>query len=292
MQPPAVTRSRKLSFNMAVSLPRKTHAEFERHVKHLAWFALLASMVLLVPASRAGLTPQLDLLVGLGAAVLVVAIWTVIKAVPPYVEQQQSRAYELAKASHLEGACQTAEAIQDRVANLLSITVGYAEFLVDDEELPSDTRERAQHAVDSALAAARVVSTFKQALGCQGRAAVALPDSEQVPRVSIPMPPRPRARQRQPADWTYDAEQRRISGSDGTSIATLARELDGPTATACGQLMAEAPDLLALVEGTQQLGAKLLADGMLTRERAIDIRQLLDRINDVTARLDRASNGT
>jgi hypothetical protein len=56
--------------------------------------------------------------------------------------------------------------------------------------------------------------------------------------------------------------------------------------------MAEAPDLLALVEGTQQLGAKLLADGMLTRERAIDIRQLLDRINDVTARLDRASNGT
>ncbi|MBV9168972.1 MAG: hypothetical protein JOZ81_02660 [Chloroflexi bacterium] len=171
---------------MALSLPRKSNVPFERQVRHLAWFALVASIAMLVPLMRVGLAPELQLAMGLGASVIIVAVWMLVASVPRYVRQQQSRAYELAKASHLEGACQTAEAIQDRVANLLSITVGYAEFLVEDEELSVETRERAQQALDSALAAARVVSTFKEALGCEGRGGIDLAEAEPLPRINVP----------------------------------------------------------------------------------------------------------
>jgi hypothetical protein len=271
---------------MAVSVLRKSNLEFERHVKHLAWFALVASIALLTPATRAAPPPGLELVVALGSLVLVVAVWMVVVSVPKYVRAQQARAFELAKASHLEGACQTAEGIQDRVANLLSITVGYAEFLVDDERVPVDARERAQQALDGALAAARVVSTFKEALGCHGRPLVELAESEPLPRVPVPTQPRIRHSRGERSRWLYDASHRRVTASDGVNIAMLAPELDAPAAAARGRLIAEAPALWQVVDEAQQLGAKLLADARLTQERTAELQALLQRITDVTARLD------
>ena len=52
--------------------------------------------------------------------------------------------------------------MQDRIANKLSLTVGYAEFLVTDERLPDDLREHAQRAMDGAKAAAEQMSELKR----------------------------------------------------------------------------------------------------------------------------------
>ena len=56
----------------------------------------------------------------------------------------------------------TASAMQDRIANKLSLTVGYAEFLVTDPRLPDDLREQAQRAMDGARAAAEQMSELKR----------------------------------------------------------------------------------------------------------------------------------
>jgi hypothetical protein len=56
----------------------------------------------------------------------------------------------------------TASAMQDRIANKLSLTVGYAEFLVTDQRLPEDLREYAQRAMDGAKAAAEQMSELKR----------------------------------------------------------------------------------------------------------------------------------
>jgi hypothetical protein len=52
--------------------------------------------------------------------------------------------------------------MQDRIANKLSLTVGYAEFLVTDPRLPDDLREYAQKAMDGARAAAEQMSELKR----------------------------------------------------------------------------------------------------------------------------------
>jgi hypothetical protein len=52
--------------------------------------------------------------------------------------------------------------MQDRIANKLSLTVGYTEFLVTDPRLPEDLREHAQRAMDGARAAAEQMSELKR----------------------------------------------------------------------------------------------------------------------------------
>jgi hypothetical protein len=52
--------------------------------------------------------------------------------------------------------------MQDRIANKLSLTVGYTEFLLTDGRLPDDLREQAQKAMDGALAAAETMSALKR----------------------------------------------------------------------------------------------------------------------------------
>jgi hypothetical protein len=52
--------------------------------------------------------------------------------------------------------------MQDRIANKLSLTVGYAEFLVTDPRLPEDLRQQAQKAMDGARAAAEQMSELKR----------------------------------------------------------------------------------------------------------------------------------
>src|SRR4030095_10056633 len=69
---------------------------------------------------------------------------------------------EESEAARLEGARLTASAMQDRIANKLSLTVGYAEFLVTDPRLPDDLREQAQKAMDGAKAAAEQMSELKR----------------------------------------------------------------------------------------------------------------------------------
>jgi hypothetical protein len=52
--------------------------------------------------------------------------------------------------------------MQDRIANKLSLTVGYAEFLVTDARLPDDLRAHAQRAMDGAKGAAEQMSELKR----------------------------------------------------------------------------------------------------------------------------------
>jgi hypothetical protein len=52
--------------------------------------------------------------------------------------------------------------MQDRIANKLSLTVGYAEFLISDPRLPDDLRELAQRAMDGARAASEQMSELKR----------------------------------------------------------------------------------------------------------------------------------
>src|SRR5258708_8786883 len=79
-----------------------------------------------------------------------------------YLRAEDSRRLAESEAARLEGARMTASAMQDRIANKLSLTVGYAEFLVTDPRLPEDLRDYAQRAMDGARAAAEQMSELKR----------------------------------------------------------------------------------------------------------------------------------
>jgi hypothetical protein len=154
---------------MAVSLPRAPRTElFERHIRRLGWYMLIGSLALLIPVTRlATPTPiDLSLLAALGATIVVVTVFTVIRDVGRFVRQEQVRRREAAYASRRVGACQAAARLQDRIANFLSLTVGYTELLAEAEQLSPLAREQADKAVSAAMAASRAVSTFKESLGC------------------------------------------------------------------------------------------------------------------------------
>ena len=68
----------------------------------------------------------------------------------------------VAEAARLEGARMTASAMQDRIANKLSLTVGYTEFLITDPRMPADLRDQAQRAMNGARAAAEQMSELKR----------------------------------------------------------------------------------------------------------------------------------
>ena len=132
-----------------------------RRVKRLIWFALVACVALIgTIESRQELPAQLS--IRLALAVILVASWAIVLHVTSYLRTEDARRAAESEAARLEGARLTASAMQDRIANKLSLTVGYAEFLLTDPRLPEDLREHAQKAMDGARAAAEQMSELKR----------------------------------------------------------------------------------------------------------------------------------
>lgn len=149
-----------------------------RRIKRLTWFALVACVALIGTLETTPDVPQ-QLSVRLALAVILVASWAIVMHVTVYLRGEDARRAAASEAARLEGARMTASAMQDRIANKLSLTVGYAEFLVTDPRLPDDLREQAQRAMDGARAAAEQMSELKRltrqeyeaVLNCSGAAA-------------------------------------------------------------------------------------------------------------------------
>jgi hypothetical protein len=132
-----------------------------RRIKRLIWFALVACVALVGTLDSNQELPQ-QLSVRLALAVILVASWAIVMQVTVYLRAEDARRATESEAARLEGARMTASAMQDRIANKLSLTVGYAEFLVTDPRMPEDLREHAQRAIDGARAAAEQMSELKR----------------------------------------------------------------------------------------------------------------------------------
>lgn len=132
-----------------------------RRIKRLTWFGLVACVALVgTLEDRQDLAQQLS--VRLALAIILVASWAIVIQVSLYLKLEEERRQAAAETARLDGARLTASAMQDRIANKLSLTVGYAEFLVTDPRLPEDLREHAQRAMDGARAAADQMSELKR----------------------------------------------------------------------------------------------------------------------------------
>ena len=146
----------------ATRSPQYTATPFVlRRIKRLTWFALVAC-VALIGALEASPEPPQQLSVRLALAVILVASWAIVIHITIYMRAADARREAESEAARLEGARLTASAMQDRIANKLSLTVGYTEFLVTDTRLPEDLREHAQRAMDGARAAAEQLSELKR----------------------------------------------------------------------------------------------------------------------------------
>jgi hypothetical protein len=132
-----------------------------RRIKRLIWFALVACVALIGTLESSQELPQ-QLSERLALAVILVASWAIVIHVTIYLRSEDARRAAESEAARLEGARLTASAMQDRIANKLSLTVGYTEFLVTDPRLPDDLREHAQRAMDGARAAAEQMSELKR----------------------------------------------------------------------------------------------------------------------------------
>lgn len=266
---------------MAISLPAasvSSPASFDRHIKRLAWCALLGSIALIVPelgpASYIGWGPT----EALGAMVVVIAVLGVVRDISRYVRYESASRREAVRNSARAGACRAAEAIQDRVANLLSVTVGYVDFVAEDEHLSEKTLEQARQARDSALEAARAVSAFRRSLDCS---AVATPEIGEL-RLQLT----PGASRVKPAvtsgPWSYDAATRTVHGEGGSVVATIKQLRDKSAEIRSGRLIAAAPALWDVLDETQRVALKLVAELDRSHAEMVRIRELLERINAVT----------
>src|SRR5438552_8855639 len=132
-----------------------------RRVKRLIWFALVACVALISTLESRQEVPQ-QLSVRLALAIILVASWAIVMHITVYLRAEDVRRAAESEAARLEGARLTASAMQDRIANKLSLTVGYTEFLITDPRLPEDLREQAQRAMDGARAAAEQMSELKR----------------------------------------------------------------------------------------------------------------------------------
>ncbi len=132
-----------------------------RRIRRLILFALVACVALLGALEVQRDLPQ-QLTTRLALLVILVASWAVLTQVTMYLRAEETRRAAESEAARLEGARLTASAMQDRIANKLSLTVGYAEFLVTDPRMPADLREHAQKAMDGARAAAEQLSELKR----------------------------------------------------------------------------------------------------------------------------------
>jgi hypothetical protein len=132
-----------------------------RRIKRLTWFALVACVALIGTLETTQDLPY-QVSTRLALAVILVASWAIVVHVSIYLRAQDARRIAESEAARLEGARLTASAMQDRIANKLSLTVGYTEFLLTDPRLPDDLREHAQRAMDGARAAAEQMSELKR----------------------------------------------------------------------------------------------------------------------------------
>jgi hypothetical protein len=265
---------------MALSLQRTSQPDsFERHVRRLGWYTLLANLALLIPLIRLTASSELSLLGGLGALVIIVAVFAVIRDVGRYVQQEQARRRDAVATSHRAGACVAASTIQDRVANMLSLSVGYVGMLAEAEQLSPVARDQADRAIQAAMAASRAVSAFKQSLGCPPQP---LPlsmlggTSQSAESQASAGSPVEQLRQ-----WSFDPETRSIRGNDGVALATMSRSADNAT----GMLITEAPVLWDVLNEAQHLGATLLAARSCSKPVEVELRLLVERINAVASRL-------
>src|SRR5918911_766106 len=132
-----------------------------RRVKRLTWFALLAALSIIGGRQIVDDLPR-QVSTELALGIIVVASWAIVAQVAWYVRSEEARRTAESEVARLEGARSTASAMQDRIANKLSLTVGYTEFLVTDPRLPDDLREQAQKAMNGARAAAEQMSELKR----------------------------------------------------------------------------------------------------------------------------------
>jgi hypothetical protein len=199
--------NRILSAASLLSRPTGRSAQFTatpyvlRRVKRLIWFALVACVALVGTLEGNQELPQ-QLSLRLALAVILVASWAVVMHVTVYLRAEDARRATESEAARLEGARMTASAMQDRIANKLSLTVGYAEFLVTDPRLPEDLRQHAQRAIDGANAAAEQMSELKRLTRQDyetrlkyGGAAPTTPgtyDSDRLREMMTPLKPDPR----------------------------------------------------------------------------------------------------
>jgi hypothetical protein len=262
---------------MALSLPQASRPDFfERHIRRLAWYTLLASIVLLIPIARSSDSPDVEMASALGAAVIVIAVLTVVRDVGRYVRQEQERRRAAAVASQQAGACLAAATIHDRISNLLSVTVGYVELGGEAEQLSPLAREHTELAVQAALAATRAVSAFRESLGCEALAVSPLPPGRL--RASLP---EKRVTFRPGKAWAYDPHSRTIRTEDGVVVATVAPTLDRSSAMMTGRLMTDAPAIWEVLGEAQHLGVSLLANRKWTQPVEVELRSVLERINDL-----------
>lgn len=132
-----------------------------RRIKRLALVVMLSFVALgvaiLDPIALAG-----DRRLALLLLIAVVACWIIVGDVTSHVRAESVNRIANARAARLQGARLTATAMQDRIANKLSLTVGYCEFLANDPRIPEDLRQQAQKALLGARAAADTVSELKR----------------------------------------------------------------------------------------------------------------------------------
>jgi hypothetical protein len=132
-----------------------------RRVKRLALVVMLSILALdavIMDPTDLAVDGRLSLAVVVG----MVAVWAIVSEVATYLRVEGANRAANAQAARLEGARLTATAMQDRIANKLSLTVGYCEFLANDPRVPADLREQAELARQGAMAAAETVSELKR----------------------------------------------------------------------------------------------------------------------------------
>src|SRR3981081_1058020 len=156
-----LTAASFLSFPVGQSTAYAATPNVLRRIKRLIWFGLVACVALIGTLESNQDLPQ-QLSVRLALAIILVASWAIVMHVTVYLRTEDARRAAESEAARLEGARMTASARQDRIANKLSLTVGYAEFLVTDPRLPEDLRDHAQRAMDGARAAAEQMSELKR----------------------------------------------------------------------------------------------------------------------------------
>ena len=95
--------------------------EVLRRVKRLIWFALVAC-VGLIAALQSSQQSLPELSEQLALAVILVASWAIVLHMTVYLRAEDARRAAESEAARLEGARMTANAMQDRIANKLSLT--------------------------------------------------------------------------------------------------------------------------------------------------------------------------
>jgi hypothetical protein len=140
-----------------------------RRVRRLALVVLVSCLAV---SATLSMSHELsgDMRLVLSLLIAVTASWAIVNEVARHQRAEKANLAANAKAARLEGARLTAEAMQDKVANKLSITVGYCEFLANDSRLPPDLQEQAEKALMGAKAAAEIMSELKRMTKSNGAA--------------------------------------------------------------------------------------------------------------------------